>query len=232
MSPAAPVPWRQILLRLFLVGSAAFVLIPAAQCLLLNFVNPPLTLTMVSRIAAHGWDDGEWTLPDHTPVPIGSLPSYVPLAAVSSEDRLFFSHHGFDFASIRHAWHRYRTEPNAKLVGGSTISQQVARNVFLWQHRSWLRKGLEAWYTIWMELLVPKRRILEVYLGVAEMGPMTFGIEAAAQHWYGKPARQLRPSEAAHIIALLPSPQRWNPKTPHVQKRAAWIEHNPVRAPL
>jgi len=231
MSPVAAPPHRRRWLHIFLFSSLAFALVPAAQCALLNVVNPPLTLTMVSRTLAHGWREGDWTLPDHTPVPIESLPRAVPQAAVSSEDRLFLSHHGFDFASIRHAWHRYRTEPNARLVGGSTISQQVARNVFLWQHRSWLRKGLEAWYTVWLELLVPKKRILEVYLGVAEMGPMTFGIEAAAQRWYGKPARLLRASEAAHIVALLPSPQRWNPKTPHVHRRAAWIERNPVRVP-
>lgn len=232
MNPAAALPLRRLLLRLFLAGSLAFVLVPAVQCALLNWLDPPLTLTMLSRTLSHGWQDGEWGFPSHSPVPLASLPRCVPTAAVSSEDRLFYRHHGFDFGSIRHAWHRYRTEPNAKLVGGSTISQQVARNVFLWQHRSWVRKGLEAWYTVWLELLVPKHRILEVYLGIAEMGPMTFGIEAAAQRWYHKPARLLRASEAAHIVAMLPSPQRWSPQTPHVQKRAAWIERNPVRTPL
>lgn len=218
--------------RFFVLCIAGVFVVPAVQCALLNVIDPPVTLTMMSRAVSNGWATSDWHLPDRRPVSLADLPRGVPVAAVSSEDRAFFSHHGFDWVSIRRAWHRYRTEPGAKLIGGSTISQQVARNVFLWQHRSWLRKGLEAWYTGWMELLVPKRRILEVYLNVAEMGPMTFGVEAAAHHWYGKPASKLTPREAAHLIALLPSPQRWNPHTPHVERRASWIERNPVRWPL
>jgi monofunctional biosynthetic peptidoglycan transglycosylase len=103
--------------------------------------------------------------------------------------------------------------------------------VFLTQHRSWVRKGLEAWYTVWLELLVPKERILEVYLNVAELGPMVFGVEAAALYWFKHPASQLRAGEAASLAAMLPSPNRWTPKTPRVKRRAAWIQSAPITLP-
>lgn len=223
--------WRQRLLVTVVYGFLAFLLLPPIQCALLNVVDPPVTETMLVRAARHRIKSGEWQMPAQTSISLRDLPHHVPQAAVSSEDRAFFRHHGFDWTSIRRAWYRYRTEPQAKLVGGSTISQQVARNVFLWQHRSWLRKGLEAWYTLWLELLVPKQRILTVYLNVAEMGPMVFGIEAAAHKWYGKPASKLKPAEAAHLIALLPAPNTWTVTTPHVARRARWIAANPVRIP-
>lgn len=235
--PRRPAPVRPVLswprrvakwiLRAFLL----FLVVPPIQCALLNVVDPPVTETMLNRALLTGLDGQGWMLPAQSTVALASLPHHVPQAAVSSEDRAFFHHHGFDWPAIRRAWHRYRTEPGAHLVGGSTISQQVARNVFLWQRRSWLRKGLEAWYTVWLELLVPKHRILEVYLNVAELGPMVFGVDAAARHWYGKPASKLKPAEAAHLVALLPAPNTWTIATPHVQQRARWILASPVRIP-
>lgn len=218
-------------MRWSLFAGLAVLILPPIQCLLLRYVDPPFTHTMLSRAARTGLDGQGWMLPGQTDVDLRTLPRWIPQAAMSSEDRNFLHHHGFEWIAIRRAWHRYRTEPGARLVGGSTISQQVARNAFLWQHRSWLRKGLEAWYTVWLELIVPKQRILEVYLNVAELGPMVFGIEAASQHWYGKPAAKLKPAEAAHLVALLPAPNTWTLRTPHVEQRARWIVSNPVRYP-
>ena len=216
--------------RLLVLAVLACV-IPAGQCALLNVVDPPATETMVARAVASAWEMGEWRWVDYRWLSISDLPRSVLTSAIASEDRKFFKHNGFDMPAIRRAWRAYNGHETGKLIGGSTISQQVARNVFLWQHRSWVRKGLEAWYTIWLELLVDKRRILEVYVNVAEMGPMLFGAEAAAQYWYHKPARQLKPAESAHILSLLPSPQRWTPKTPYVEQRARWILAAPAKLP-
>jgi monofunctional biosynthetic peptidoglycan transglycosylase len=108
------------------------------------------------------------------------------------------------------------------LLGASTITQQSARSLFLWQGRSWIRKGLEAYYTIWMELLLSKRRILELYVNVIEFGDGIYGIEAAAQHYYGKSARDLTREEAAMLAAILPAPRRWNPLAPNRIAKSRW----------
>lgn len=223
--------WRGWLLRLLLLGAVTLTVAPPLQCALLRWVDPPLTLTMVGQSWRNWRETGDWALPAYTWVDLNDVPRCVPVAALSTEDRSFFYHHGFDMGAIRRAWSHNRAHPDGKQMGASTISQQVARNVFLSQNRSWVRKGLEAWYTVWLELLVPKRRILEVYVNVAEMGPMVFGVQAAAQHWYRKPAGRLRMREAASIMALLPSPRRWTPTTGHVQRRAAWIERMPAAVP-
>ncbi|HMV65548.1 MAG TPA: monofunctional biosynthetic peptidoglycan transglycosylase [Myxococcota bacterium] len=191
--------------------------VPSLQVLVVRFVTPPLTLTMVQR----GWetvgsDDGaRWV--DYRPLPLDMLGDAVPRAAVASEDGWFFHHGGFDLGQIRAA----ASAGGAR--GASTISQQVAKNVFLWQGRSWVRKGLEVGYTALLELFVPKERILELYLSVAETGPMVFGAEAGAQHWYHKAARELTPSEAAHLIALLPNPRVWRVTDARVHERAREI---------
>ncbi len=221
--------WGRRLLKGLAWALGLFLGLNLLLVLVFRFVPVPSSGLMVQRRLEALSADKPYTA-RHRWVPLEEIAPSLGVAVIAAEDQNFADHFGFDWQAIEKAVQHNETSRRKR--GASTVSQQTAKNLFLWSSRSWTRKGLEAWYTIWMELLVPKRRILEVYLGVAEMGPMTFGIEAAAQHWYGKPARQLRPSEAAHIIALLPSPQRWNPKTPHVQKRAAWIEHNPVRAPL
>lgn len=229
-----PTPGKPLWLRWWFRAVVVLVLacaIPACQCGLLNLIDPPLTETMLARALANAWESGEWRLPAYTFVPLGELPRSVLTSAIASEDRGFFAHDGFDLPAIRRAWRAYNGHEGGKLIGGSTISQQVARNVFLWQHRSWLRKGLEAWYTVWLELLVPKRRILEIYVNVAEMGPMVFGAEAGAQFWFHKSADKLKPSESAHLLSLLPSPRRWTPRTSHVEARARWILAAPPRLP-
>lgn len=138
-------------------------------------------------------------------------------AVIAAEDDRFFEHNGFNFDAIAQAWEHNRIQKrNAKgpsviglkIRGGSTISQQTAKNVFLWPQRSWVRKALEAWLTIWIEILWPKQRILDVYLNVVELGPHVYGAEAASQIYFKKSARQLSRSEAARLAAVLPNPRR------------------------
>ncbi|MCC7258273.1 MAG: monofunctional biosynthetic peptidoglycan transglycosylase [Gammaproteobacteria bacterium] len=147
----------------------------------------------------------------------------VPQAVLAAEDQKFFDHHGFDFESIRRAVeHNQRSR---RTRGASTISQQVAKNLFLWPGRSWLRKGLEAWFTLWLELALPKARILELYVNVAQFGPTVFGVEAASRLYFGKSAARLNRNEAALLAAVLPNPVRLrvtNPST-YVRRRQAWI---------
>lgn len=199
---------------------ALSVLVPALQVLLLRWVDPPLTLTMLDR--ATSASPMRW--PAQQRRSLYDL-GYAARAAVAAEDGRFFHHHGFDWEGICRAAH------STKLRGGSTISQQVARNVFLWQERSWLRKGLEVGYTILLELLVPKTRILEVYLNVAETGDMTFGVEAAAQRYFRTSAAALSPEQAARIIAIFPSPRKWSVQDARAIKKAAWILDNPAPFP-
>ncbi len=144
------------------------------------------------------------------------------LCVVAAEDQKFPTHHGFDYESIRAATREARTRPR----GASTISQQVAKNLFLWPGRSILRKGLEAYLTVFIETFWPKRRILEVYLNVAEFGRGVFGAEAASRHFFGKPARQLSLGESALLTAVLPNPKRMSVGQPseYVRQRAEEIE--------
>ncbi|HYE53522.1 MAG TPA: monofunctional biosynthetic peptidoglycan transglycosylase, partial [Chitinophagaceae bacterium] len=151
------------------------------------------------------------------------MSTYAKLAVISSEDQLFPDHNGFDFKSIEKAMKHNRKKKS--LRGASTLSQQVAKNVFLWQGRSWFRKGLEVYFTFMIELIWGKERILEVYLNVAEMGKGVFGIEAAAQAHFKKSAKKLTRTEAACIAACLPSPKTRTikPMSGEVSKRYPWI---------
>jgi monofunctional biosynthetic peptidoglycan transglycosylase len=217
-------------LRWILPAIALAVLVgPWLQCLVLRFRDPPFTWTMVGR----AWDSlretGDFAWPRRSWVDMEEISCDVPRAAVASEDTLFFEHHGFDFKAMRQALEESRR--GGRMRGASTISQQVARNAFLWLGRSWVRKGLEAWYTVALEVLVPKERILEVYLNIAETGRMRFGIEAAAQETYGRPAAKLNAEQAATLISTLPSPRKWRPGSKVVQERTAWILAHPVALP-
>lgn len=205
-----------------------FVAVPVVQVTALRWVDPPRTYTMQERVWEHARKTGRTTPVQQTTLTLDAM-GYAPRAAVASEDGLFWVHRGFDWRGVCNALEAQRK--GERLRGASTISQQVARNVFLTQHRSWIRKGLEAWYTVLIELIVPKERILEVYLNVAEMGPMVFGIEAAAQHWYRKPASALSHDEAARIIGILPSPRKWTPSGEQGRKRSRHIRNNKVPFP-
>ena len=152
-----------------------------------------------------------------------SISKEAALAVVASEDQAFPTHWGFDFDEIQDAIKENRTRKQAR--GASTISQQVAKNVFLWTGRSYIRKGLEVYFTVLIELIWGKERILEVYLNVAETGPMTFGVEAASKRYYNHPAATLSRTEAARIAAVLPNPRQFSIKNPsgYIQRRTTQI---------
>ncbi len=200
-----------------------FVVVTAVQVLALRFIDPPTSAFMLDRQwRAFREDEADFAL-RHAWVDWEALSPELPIALVAAEDQQFPSHAGFDLEAIDKA-----LENNARgrpMRGASTITQQVAKNLFLWDGRSWLRKGLEAWYTVLIELFWPKQRILEVYANVAEFGDGVYGVEAAAQAFFNKPARRLGATECARLAAVLPSPKRYSVRAPgpYVQRRAAWI---------
>ena len=172
-----------------------------------RFVNPPVTPLMITR----SMDEAKPRLPRQW-ISYGQIPQAMMDAVVASEDNKFAEHSGFDFDAMREA-HR-QNKQGKRLRGASTITQQTCKNVFLWNGRSYVRKGLEAWFTVWVELIWSKQRIIEVYLNVIEMGNGIYGIEAAAQTYYNKPATRLSRDEAAMIAIILPSPRKRNPAKP------------------
>jgi monofunctional biosynthetic peptidoglycan transglycosylase len=226
--------WWRWLWRIPLLFVAATVL----QVAVLRFVDPPFSAFMAARQfeawaagdlefrIAHEWRDLERMAPS------------LPLALVAAEDQNFPRHHGFDFDAIAKARaHNERALERAErrgrpvrgIRGASTISQQTAKNLFLWQGRGptrWLRKGLEAWYTVLVEALWPKRRILEMYANFAEFGDGVYGAQAAARTWFGRDASALTPAQSARLAAVLPSPRRYSVAQPgpYVQRRTLAIQ--------
>lgn len=184
--------------------------------LLLKWVNPPITLTQLGSVFR-----GEGLKRDY--VDMKNISPYAKLAVISSEDQLFPDHDGFDFKSIEKAMKH--NQKSKSLHGASTISQQVAKNVFLWQGRSYLRKGLEVYFTFMIELIWGKKRILELYLNISEMGKGVYGIEAAAHYYFSKPAKTLSRQESAMIAACLPNPKVFTikPLSKHIATRYPWI---------
>ena len=199
-----PRTWK-IIKRVFLILFVAQLL----YIVMLRWVNPPITMTMIgSWFSLIGTDKSFHR--DY--VDLGDMSQHVKLAVIASEDQLFPDHDGFDFKSIEKA---LKHNQKSKMIrGASTISQQVAKNVFLWQGRSWVRKGLEVYFTFMIELCWSKKRILEMYLNVAETGEGIFGVEAAAQVYYKKPASNLNREEAAMIAACLPNPVKYTVNPP------------------
>lgn len=199
--------------RLFLVLLIAqFVYI-----ILLKWINPPITITQFAS-----WIGGNGLKRDY--VDTDDISYNMKLAVISSEDQLFPDHSGFDWKSIEKAMKYNQRKPN-RVKGASTISQQVAKNVFLWQGRSWVRKGLEVYFTKMIEWTWGKKRILEMYLNVSEMGKGIFGAEAASQSYFRKPASKLSRREAALIAACLPNPKKYSvkPLSDYVAKRSSWV---------
>lgn len=185
---------------------------------LLRWVDPPITVTQVVN-----WVTGDGFHRDY--VRADQISPYMRLAVIASEDQLFPVHYGFDWKRIKEAMAYNKRKPQ-KLRGGSTISQQTAKNVFLWQGRSWIRKGLEVYFTFMIELVWGKKRILEVYLNVIEMGQGIYGTEAAATIYFKKSARALSRRESALIAACLPNPIRYKVKSGsrYMQSRASIIQ--------
>jgi len=186
--------------------------------ILLRWVDPPITMTQLVN-----WVTGDGLRRDY--VRADQISPYLRLAVMASEDQLFPEHYGFDWKRIKEAMAYNKRKP-AKLRGGSTISQQTAKNVFLWQGRSWIRKGLEVYFTVMIEIVWGKKRILEVYLNVIEMGKGVFGAEAAALFYFNKSARNLSRRESALIAASLPNPVRYKVKSGsrYMQSRASMIQ--------
>jgi len=189
----------------------------------LRWINPPFTAFMAeAQIEAWARRDHHYAF-RHAWVDLDRISPNLPLAVVAAEDQKFPAHWGFDVAAIEKAY--ALNQNNHKVRGASTISQQVAKNLFLWSGRSYFRKALEAYSTVLIESLWPKRRILEVYLNIAEFGPATYGAEAAAQLFFHKPASALSRADAAVLAAVLPSPEHYSALAPSrfVQQRREWI---------
>ena len=200
--------------RLLARAALALAVLAVLLVLLFRWVNPPPGALIVSERLRLGHVERDW-------VPLSGMSENLPLSAAAAEDANFCDHWGFDLAGIRAA-----LADTERTRGGSTISQQVAKNVFLWPGRTWLRKGLEAGFTVLIEVFWPKRRIIEVYLNVAEMGEGIFGAEAAARHYWKAGAADLSSQRSARLMAILPDPRerRPVPATAYIARRGAAIE--------
>lgn len=199
----------------FAAGSALLVL-------LFRWVPPPGTALMVERKVA-SWFNGQPIDLQRDWQPWEQISDDLKVAVIAGEDQKFPEHWGFDFTAIQAAL--AHNERGGSIRGASTLSQQVAKNLFLWSGRSWLRKGLEAWFTALIEVLWSKERILEVYLNSAEWDNGVFGAQAAARHHFGVDARNLSQQQASLLAAVLPSPRKWSASRPstYVARRAGWI---------
>ncbi len=217
------------LLKLLLFG---FFGITILWVLLYRFINPPITLLMIDRGFERKAAGKDWKI-DKSWIPFDQMSINIKKAAVASEDQLFLEHHGFDLRAIERAIDK--NQHSNKLIGGSTISQQTAKNVFLWPGRSYIRKAFEAYFTMLIETLWSKERIMEVYLNVIEMGDGIYGIEAASQTYFKRSAANLTKQQASLIVGVWPNPLKWSPVKPtrYIRHRSFLIMKNMRRlAPL
>jgi len=211
--------------RLALQVVAVLFLLSIAWVVVYRWVAPPVTWIMLERHAHPPVGRGYYGIRDDRRIrysfrTLDEVSPNVPLALVAAEDQRFLIHHGFDVDALWQAAQKNWHGDGTHVVGGSTISQQVAKNVFLWHGRSYVRKAAEAYFTVLIELLWNKRRIMEMYLSVAEMGDCIFGVEAAAQQYFHKPADRLTPGEAALLAGVLPNPLRFRASNPGPQARS------------
>lgn len=206
--------WRIIL---------GFVILSVVSVIIYRWVPVPITPLMVIR-AIEQKADGKEAKMKHDWVPLEEISPKLQLAVVCSEDQNYLKHFGFDWGAIEKAMKE--NEEGKRVRGASTITQQTAKNVFLWPGRSYIRKAFEVWFTILVEIFWSKERIMEVYLNSIEMGDGVYGAEAASQYWYKKKARKLTKDEAAGIAAVLPNPLKYraNPPTNYIIKRKTWIK--------
>lgn len=204
-----------------IIGLAALWL---AGILIFAFLPVPFSMVMIERQLG-AWLTGDFSYVAHSDwVPMDEISPYMALAVMAAEDQKFPEHWGFDVGAIESAL-AYNQRNQNRIRGASTLSQQTAKNLFLWDGRSWVRKGLEVGLTAGIELVWTKRRILTVYLNIAEFGEGIFGVEAAARHFFNKPASKLSASEAALLAAVLPNPLRFKVNAPsgYVISRQQWI---------
>lgn len=237
-SERARLALRRRWLRWLLLLPLLCMLATTLQVLVLRVVDPPFSAFMLSR-QLDAVAKGDWMFrPAYDWRDLDEMSSNLPVALVAAEDQNFASHHGFDFKAIEKARAHNermveraekRNKPVSRLRGASTISQQLAKNLFLWKGQGvtrWVRKGLEAWYTLLIETLWPKRRIIEVYANVVEFGDGIYGAQAAARSFFRKDAVRLSPAESARLAAVLPNPKRYNAARPgpYVQRRSNAIQ--------
>ena len=202
----------------------ALAILPIVQVTWVRFFDPPLTPLMLLRSAEARAKGHSAPARQYAWRTLSQIPHDFLKFVFIAEDQRFFEHHGFDWREVELA--RKQAERTGKMPrGASTITMQCARSLFLWQGRSWVRKGLEAYYTFWMEALLPKRRILELYANVIEMGDGVYGVEAAARAHFGANARALSREQCAALAAMLPNPRKWNPRhpSPKLSQRCAKI---------
>lgn len=209
------------LAKLFLI---LFVL-SIVSVIVFRFVPVPITPLMVIRMWEQAMDEKKEVHFEKDWVSLDKISPNLPLAVVASEDQLFLDHNGFDVKAIEKAIEYNKKKKGKKVKGASTISQQTAKNVFLWPSRTYLRKGLEVYFTLLIELFWSKERIMEVYLNSIEMGDGIYGAQAAAQHYFKKDAKKLTQSECALITAILPNPRKYSPVKPssYILGRKGWI---------
>jgi len=207
-------------LRILGFSLIAFFSFSIASVLLHRFVPVPLTFLMIQRLGEGEGRKAHWRSLDQ-------IDDDLKAAVIAAEDAKFCNHEGFDLEAIKKA-QAYNERSKKKKRGASTLSQQTAKNAFLWPQRSWVRKGFEVYYTFLIETLWPKERILEVYLNIAEWGPGIYGAEAASRHWFKKSAQNLTKVEAARLAAILPSPRKWRASHsgPYIIKRSQAINQN------
>jgi monofunctional biosynthetic peptidoglycan transglycosylase len=206
-----------IVRRLLAAPVILFLIAPALLVVVYRFAPPPITILMIERVVQGQGLDHRWT-------PIDRISPTIVRSVIASEDARFCEHHGFDVSAIEKAMRHNQARPG-KVRGGSTISQQTAKNVFLWPQRSWVRKGLEAYFTIFIETVWGKRRIMEVYLNTIEMGPGIYGVEAAAERYFGTTAADLTAAQSARLAAIIPDPLKWRASKPgpYVRRRTGRI---------
>jgi monofunctional biosynthetic peptidoglycan transglycosylase len=218
-------PGRQIntLVKALAAAIGVAALLSVLLVALLRWANPPTSAFMLGHWIAATWSGEPRPRVYHEWVDAGAIPSAVALAAIAAEDQRFPTHGGFDLVQLKQAWSDFQA--GERLRGASTISQQTAKNLFLWSGRDPVRKVLEAWFTLVIETLWPKQRILEVYLNIAQFGPDTYGVGAASWRFFDRPVVALTEDEAAQLAAVLPNPQRYRVETPsgYVQRRTRWI---------
>lgn len=210
--------WLRLLGGILLGLLAASVLL----VLVLRFVPVPCSALMVERRVASWFQPGPY-VSRHEWVPLEAIAPSMGLAVIAAEDQNFSEHFGFDWQAIEKAV--AHNEHSRRKRGASTVSQQTAKNLFLWESRSWVRKGFEVYFTLLLEVGWSKRRILEVYLNIVEFGDGVYGVEAAARKFFGKPAKALRPEEAALLAAVLPNPHKFRAEAPsaYLRGRQSWI---------
>ena len=214
--------WTRRVFKVLAWALGLFLLLNILLVLVFRFVPIPTSGLMVQR-RIESWSGDKPYTSHHQWVPLEEISPSLGVAVIAAEDQNFADHFGFDWQAIEKAVQH--NEHSRRKRGASTVSQQTAKNLFLWNSRSWTRKGLEAWFTLLIEAGWSKRRILEVYLNIVEFGDGVYGAEAAARSFFGKPAKRLTPSESALLAAVLPNPHKFHASAPsdYTRGRQAWI---------